>query len=98
VANRVQMLGKRVGVEPLNKATPKKESLFVTPDSSRNIGIIIYAGDASGFTVGVKVYFGNKYERLPMEGKDILVMESENVLATVEENQEETPASEKSAL
>lgn len=63
--------------------------MFVPPEYSCNLGVVRYMSSSNSdvLSTGDKVYFGNKYDRLKMEDKEILVMESDNVYATVEEEE-----------
>jgi len=87
--NKINMRGDWIGVEELKKAPVKKDDWFVDVEASRNLGIVVHSGEHSKIETGTKVYFGNDFERLLIESKEILVMESENVIATVEEIQAE---------
>lgn len=85
---KVQMRGNRVGVEQLKKA--KQAAYLQMPEDANNVGIIRLVGDgveASDLVVGSKVYFGNKREQIKIEGKDILVMAEDNVLAIAGEEE-----------
>lgn len=79
----VQMRGKRVAVERLGKSGDQKNTLFSMPEDTTSCGTIIYAGPEVGpeLAVGMKVYFGDKRQQVRIEGKDLQVMEEDNVLA-----------------
>lgn len=93
----LEFLGNRVAVEKADKLSSQsqksKENLFVVePMVSDNLGVVRYVGEGvkdAKFEVGSKVYFGNKREQLRIAGKDIMVMDAENVLAVVTETQTE---------
>lgn len=82
----VQMRGKRVGVEQVGKSQ-SNTTLLAMPEDSSAVGIIRYAGElaAKDLPVGTKVYFGKSYHQLRMNGKNILVMDDDNVYAIVED-------------
>ena len=81
-----RMRGKRIGVEKLGKST-NQAGLFALPEDASAVGTIRYLGDGlaeSDLKIGMKVYFGKNRHELRMEGKDILVMDEDNVYATAE--------------
>ena len=79
----VQMRGKKVAVEKQGKSGGSKDSLFALPEDTTSCGVILYVGPdvGSDLKVGQKVYFGDKRQQLRIEGKDLQVMEEDNVLA-----------------
>lgn len=82
-----QMRGKRVGVEKLGKST-NQASFIAMPEDASAVGFIRFLGDGlkdSDLKVGMKVYFGKDRHELRMDGKDILVMNEENVYAVATE-------------
>lgn len=84
----VQMRGKRVGVEKLGKSSGPSNGLFAMPEDIGSCGTIVYLGDElkeSGLKLGSKVYFGDKRQQVRIEGKDIQVMDEDNVLAVASE-------------
>lgn len=89
---KIVMLRDLIGVEKVGKARKKEESsLFANTEVTHNIGVIRYLGvDVKGLQVGQKVYIGNQREEIRMEGADIMVMEAKNIIAIVEESNEET--------
>lgn len=90
---KVRMLGTLVGVEKLGKSSKKQgEGLFASVDVTHNLGIIRYLGASiceDGLKVGMKVYIGNQREEVRMEGVDIMVMDQKNIIAIVDDADEE---------
>jgi len=83
----IKMRGKRVGVEKVGKST-KKDAFLAMPDDSSSVGIIRFIGDAltdTDLKVGDKIHFGKNRHEIKIEGKDILVMDEDNVYAVVNE-------------
>lgn len=82
----VRMLGNKVGVEKLGKSA-STNGLFALPEDTNSVGVIRYKGENVGeqYQLGAKVYFGDKRQQVRMEGKDIQVMEVDNLLAIAEE-------------
>ena len=77
------MRGKRVAVERLVKATAGN-SMFAMPEDASAVGLIKYVGnEVSGLSIGQKVYYGKNRHELKMEGKDILIMDEDNIYAIV---------------
>jgi co-chaperonin GroES (HSP10) len=77
------MRGKRLGVEKLGKST-NQNSLFALPEDTSSCGTIVFLGEGlaeSDLKVGMKVYFGDKRQQVRIEGRDVQVMDEENVLA-----------------
>lgn len=86
------MLRNLLGVEKLGKPSKKNAGdLFAPVEAIHNIGIIRYIGEElqGKFSEGQKVYVGNQREELRMDGTDIMVMEEKNVIAIVEDSDEE---------
>lgn len=82
----IKMRGKRVGVERVGRNT-KAQGFLSMPDDQNSVGIIKYIGADvdDDLKIGQKVYFDNKRTVIVIEGKEILVMDSENIVARVEE-------------
>jgi co-chaperonin GroES (HSP10) len=86
------MMRNLVGVEKLGKASRKSSGeIFAQVEATHNVGVIRYLGvDVTGLKVGSKVYVGNQREEIRMNGADIMVMEVSNIIALVEDSNEET--------
>lgn len=87
----LKVLKSRIFVEKLAKKPSKSEgSLFVEAEVSDSQGTIIAIGeDYKGeLNIGDRVYYGREVQQIRMTGKDVLVMDSENVVAIVEESDE----------
>lgn len=83
----VQMRGKRIGVEKLGKSS-NQNTLFAMPEDTHSCGIVVFVGDAlsdSDIKVGKKVYFGDRRQMIRIEGKEVHVMDEDNVLAIAQE-------------
>ena len=83
---QTRMRGKRVGVEKLSKSS-STNAMFAMPEDSTSCGVIVYLGTEltdSDLKVGQKVYFGDKRQQVRIDGKDIQIMDDDNVLAVVE--------------
>ncbi len=87
----IVMRGNKIGIEKVGKAA-KKQGGIIMPEVADSLGIIRYLGDEAekDLEIGDKVYYGTERQQVRMGGADIEVMESDNVLAIVEE-----PLSEK---
>lgn len=85
------MLRNLVGVEKLGKPTKQSGALFAPVDVTHNVGIIRYVGEdlVGKFHPGQKVYVGNQREEVRMASADIMVMEEKNIIAIVEESDEQ---------
>ena len=82
----IKMRGLLVGIEGLTKLNSRSTESFIVPNTVKNIGLVRYISSAvADIALGDKVYFGDKYECLKIEGEDILVMHEENVYATIED-------------
>lgn len=83
---KVQIQGRRVAIESLEKVK-KKEGILYEPISSGNTGLIKYLGtDYVGtLEIGQLVCYGDQRQRMKIGGKDLEVMESENIIAVLEE-------------
>lgn len=96
---QVLMRGKKIGVEKLGKTATTK-SFMAMPEDASAVGYIRYLGKDlvnSDLKVGMKVFYGKNRHELKMNGTDILVMDEDNVYATVEESNAEaqgTPAAQ----
>ncbi len=79
----VQLRGKKIAVEKLAKSGGQN-GLFSMPEDTTSCGIITHIGpevQQNDLKVGMKVYFGDKRQQVRIEGKDLQVMEEDNVLA-----------------
>ena len=78
----LQMRGKKVAVEKLGKSEGNKSTLFAMPEDTTSCGTIVGIGpEVADLKVGDKVYFGDKRQQIRAEGKDLQIMEEDNVLA-----------------
>lgn len=85
---RVLMQNEKIAVEKLGKHT-NKNSLFATVDDVFSTGVIKYTHDKSKFQTGQKIIFGVQREPTRIEGVELLVMHDNNVIAILEESDEE---------
>lgn len=71
-------------IEPFDRL--KKHSLgdnpFAHVVASNNLGTVKYSL-VSGLEPGRQVYFGSQYEKLIIEGVEVLAMKVENIIAVV---------------
>ena len=83
---KVHLQGSRVAVSSLNKAQ-KKEGLMYIPDSNDCTGTIEYLGDdyKGSLIIGQIICYGDHIQNIKIEGKDLKVMDPENVIAILEE-------------
>lgn len=82
----IKMVNKKIGVEKLGKSSKKIDNSFLAMiEVVDNLGIIRFSFEGSQFPVGTKVYYGSKREEVRMNGKDIQIMDEENIFAIVEE-------------
>lgn len=82
----LKMRGNRIGVERLGKSQ-NNETILAMPEDTNSMGIVKFVGDSApdDLKPGMKVCFGNKREPITIKGKEILVMDEDNVVAIVEE-------------
>ncbi len=92
----ILMRGNKIGVEKVGKSSSNLNGIIM-PDVADSLGIIRYVGDSveTDIVVGLKVYYGTKRQQIRMGGSDIEVMESDNVLAIVEDALNDKKNSEK---
>ncbi len=88
---KIQMLGCRIAVEPLNKV--KKQSFIVMPESNENTGVIKYLGKEYDGSLQVEqvVCFGDQKQPVTVSGEDLIIMEPDNVFAILEDESIEEP-------
>lgn len=70
------------GLDKLKKRT--SHDPFTSLVSSSNLGTVKYSSDVE-FPTGTQVYFGNTFEKLLVEGGEVMAMKTDNVLAKVTE-------------
>lgn len=83
---KIAMRKKLVAVEPDTK--PKASGPFVGMDSDNNTsGIVRFLGPDvdQDIKIGSKVFFASKIANLVIEGKNLSIMESDNIVAIVED-------------
>lgn len=87
----LRVLKNKILVEKLSKK-PEKESgsLFVEAEVSDSQGTIVAIGEEyeGKLTIGNRVYYGRDVQQIRMTGKDVMVMDPENVVAIVEASNE----------
>lgn len=84
---KIQLRGKRVGVEKYKKATNQASGGLIMPkgDGEEYFGIVKYVGgQVPDIKVGDEVYFGTQHQMVRMAGAEIAVMDEANVLALCE--------------
>ncbi len=73
-------------VVPLDKVKKgATDNPFANMVVSNNLGTVKYRSDESDYAAGELVYFGSVYERLVMEGVEVLAMKEDNIFAFVDE-------------
>lgn len=85
---KVLMQNEKIAVEKLGKHV-NKNSLFTVVDDVFSTGLIKYTHDNSKFKIGQKIIFGVQREPTRIEGVELLVMHDSNVIAILEESNEE---------
>lgn len=82
----LQLRGKKIAVEKLAKSSGSA-GLFALPEDTTSCGSIVYVGSefVGDLRVGMKVYFGDKRQQVRVEGKDLQIMEEDNVFAIAKE-------------
>ena len=58
----------------------EKSTLFTVPQVSNNFGTVIYAAPEHANLVGCSFYFKNQYETMSFEGKEVQIMQYENLV------------------
>lgn len=86
---KIKMLGSMIGVVPQGKARGRDSYGLVNVNTNESNGVIKFLSeDASKeLKIGQTIYYGDKYQRVQIQGESVLVMESENVVAVVEEDE-----------
>jgi co-chaperonin GroES (HSP10) len=84
------MLNGKVAVVKLSK--PKSSAILAIPESIDNIGMIAFADEvliaSHKVKVGQKICFGPKREHAVINGKDLEIMDLDNIFAIIEETHE----------
>lgn len=78
--------GKKVAIQKLKKQEKKETSFYVDVSQDEFLGIVKHVGaEASAdIKIGQRVYFGNVYHPIKIDGLDVLIMDDTNVLAILE--------------
>lgn len=86
--SQIKMRGKLVGVEKLGRASKDDDSILFTPETTEATGVIKYLGEEApkDLTIGTMVYYGDKRTQITVEGREIIVMDADNILAVVDES------------
>ena len=82
----LRVLKNKIRVEELSQKTKKEQgALFVEAQVADSQGVIVALGeDYNGnLELGMRVYFGRDTQQIRMTGKDVKVMEPDNVIAIV---------------
>lgn len=70
-------------------SSKRNQGGFILPETIDSMGIIEYIDEAmlatTSLKVGSKIFFGDRRQQIRMAGKDLQIMELENVIAIVEE-------------
>lgn len=86
---KIKMQNKKLGVQQYKQkdasGSQGGEILFKLPEVSDNLGIVMHTFEGSNFKIGDKVYYGGHREQIRMSGVDIMIMDEDNIFATVEE-------------
>lgn len=101
---QIKFMNGKIGVEKLKgqKKNRSQDGFFADVESEEFLGIVKYVDEESGprldgmrsndlnHLLGEKVFFGNQYQNVHMQGSLICVMDSSNLLAVVREDKKET--------
>ena len=83
---KVKMRKNRIAVESLNKIRKSTDSLLTMPDTADCTGVVRYVSeDVTDLKVGSIVCYGSDRQRVKLEGKDLEIMDPDNVFATLVE-------------
>lgn len=78
-------------VEQMDKVKKKSDSSpFTRPVINTNLGTVKYSSD-DGCPIGMEVYFGGKYEKINVDGVEVLAMKFDNIIAKVMETSNGDP-------
>lgn len=86
---KIKMVNKKIGVEKLGKSSKKSDGFLSLPETVDSLGIVRFSFNGSTFPVGTKVYYGSTREEIRMSGKDLQIMNEDNIIAVVGEPDEE---------
>lgn len=76
IVNDYLLLEKKTGEKRIEK------SAFISiPQVNNNFGVVRYADEKLENLVGKSFYFKNQFEHVIFEGKELLVMKQENLIA-----------------
>jgi len=77
----VTPVNKFIIVERYHSAGKRRnDSPFISVSTSDNLGRVKFSNNET-FSPGTVVYFGNKYERILMQGVEVLAMQEDNIVA-----------------
>lgn len=81
--SKVNPVNGMILVEPLDKLKKKAgENPFANIVASNNLGTVKHSSTPD-YSVGLQIYFGSQYEKIIVDGAEVLAMKVENVIATV---------------
>jgi len=90
VGKTITFINNFVGVETPKKSKDREQnSIFVEVKATNNRGSVAHCDCSCKFSPGDEIYFGNKFTTLNIEGKDLLIMDKENVIAVVQAEKSE---------
>lgn len=83
----VQLRGKKVTVQKLGKSGSGANSLLAMPEDTTHCGTIINLGPECrpDLKVGMKVYFADNRQQIRMEGKDLQLMDDDNIVGIAQD-------------
>ncbi len=88
----IKMLNGKIAVTKINKH--KSSAMFSVVESPDVIGLISYADEGlikdSKVAIGMKICFGPKRERVTIGGKELEIMDFDNILAIIEDQEDES--------
>lgn len=83
--NNLEPVNNIILVELFDKRQKRQDgNPFASIVTSANLGTVKYSS-SEAFPVGTKVYFGNKYEKILIEGVETLAMNVDAVIAKVKD-------------
>jgi len=84
----VKILGKRLLLKKPQRQQNNENSLFITPDTVTNLGVIIGIGEAvedKRLNVGTKVYHDKRTEKIQFENSETILIYEDSVIGIVKE-------------
>lgn len=89
--SKIRMINGKIGLVKITTGPAKSDqsSVFAIPTVANDLAEVRFVEEGSEALLGKRVYYGKDVQEIKMQGLDVLVMPLSNVIAVIDDSEEE---------